>query len=245
MNMIDWLRSRNWSNIVLWSIYLALLGVLLPHTAWAFAQFEPVQWTWLGWIAAIAFEGAIAAFTWKLKQNIERTPRHKSHWLRFRRRYLNIYSLGLLVAIGVSSLANWAHSVEFGQTFAVFGTYSIHPLAYTIAFGAILPACSLLFARILADIQDNEAEVNTDLLEARQTIRELRTELTTTRQQLTRTEDAARFMLELQAEDKARRILAAAHQWPQLSQAILAQIVNVSPGYVSQVLKSSDEEAES
>jgi len=240
MHVIDWLRSRNWSNVVLWSIYLALLGVLLPHTAWAFAQFEPARWAWLGWIAAIAFEGAIAAFTWKLKQNIERTPRHKDHWLRFKRRYLNIYSLGLLVAIGVSSLANWAHSVEFGQTFAVFGAYSIHPLAYTIAFGAILPACSLLFARILADIQDHEAEVNADVLEAKQIIRELKSELTATKQQLTRAEDAARFMLELQAEDKARRILAAAQEWPQLSQAVLAQIVDVSPGYVSQVLRAAN-----
>ena len=240
--MRDYIHRTNWANVVLWAIYLALLGVLLPHTAWAFAQFEPMRWAWLGWVAAVAFEGAIAAFTWKLKQNIERTPKHKNHWLRFRRRYLNIYSLGLLVAIGVSSLANWAHSVEFGQTFVVFSRYSIHPLAYTIAFGAILPMCSLLFARILADIQDHEAEVNTEIAEANQTIRALKAELAAANAQLTKAEQAARFVLELQAEDKARRILAAAQEWPQLSQAVLAQIVDVSPGYVSQVLRSQEVE---
>jgi len=80
-------------------------------------------------------------------------------------------------------------------------------------------------------------EVNSDLVEARRHLRELRSELTATKQQLTQAEGAARFMLELQAEDKARRILAAAEEWPQLSRVALAQIVDASPGYVSQVLK--------
>ena len=104
--------------------------------------------------------------------------------------------------------------------------------------------CSLLFARILADIQDHEAEVNTELAEANQTIRALKAELAAANAQLTKAEQAARFVLELQAEDKARRILAAAHEWPQLSQAVLAQIVDVSPGYVSQVLRSQEVERE-
>lgn len=34
-------HQRNWSNALLWAIYLSLLAVLLPHTAWAFARFEP------------------------------------------------------------------------------------------------------------------------------------------------------------------------------------------------------------
>ena len=33
-------RQRNWSNVLLWAIYLALLVVLLPHTAWAFGRFK-------------------------------------------------------------------------------------------------------------------------------------------------------------------------------------------------------------
>ena len=236
--MSNWLRSRDWSTILLWAIYLALLGVLLPHTAWAFGQFEPDGTAGLGWIAALAFEGAIAAFTWRLKELIEATPNHKDAWKRFRKRYLNIYSLGLLVAIGVSSLANWAHSVEYGQAFTVFEKYNIPPLLYTLAFGAILPACSLLFARILADVKDNEAEVNAEAVELKRANAELRRELKATNERLLRAEDAARLLLELTAEDKARRILAASNQWPNLSQIALAQIAGASPSYVSQVLNS-------
>jgi hypothetical protein len=33
-------RRQSWTNILLWAIYLALLAVLLPHTAWAFGRFE-------------------------------------------------------------------------------------------------------------------------------------------------------------------------------------------------------------
>ena len=40
-------RQQNGPNILLWSIYLALLAVLLPHTAWAFARFEPPAVGWL------------------------------------------------------------------------------------------------------------------------------------------------------------------------------------------------------
>ena len=234
---MTWLKSRDWSTVLLWAIYLALLGVLLPHTAWAFGQFEPDGTAGLGWIAALAFEGAIAAFTWRLKELIENTPNHKDAWKRFRKRYLNIYALGLLVAIGVSSLANWAHSVEYGQAFTVFETYRIPPLLYTVAFGAILPACSLLFARILADVQDNEQEVNAEIVELKRVNIELRRELKAAETRLVRAEDAARLLLELTAEDKAQRILAASNQWPNLSQVALAQIAGASPSYVSQVLK--------
>ena len=140
--------------------------------------------------------------------------------------------------IGVSSLANWAHSVEYGQAFTVFEKYHIPPLLYTLAFGAILPACSLLFARILADVQDNEAEVNAEAVELKRANAELRRELKATNERLLRAEDAARLLLELTAEDKARRILAASNQWPNLSQIALAQIAGASPSYVSQVLNS-------
>jgi hypothetical protein len=75
-------RQNSWSSIVLWVIYLALLAVLLPHTAWAFARFEPANPGWLGvpwgqvtaWAAAFAFEAAIAALTHRLAQRIEATP---------------------------------------------------------------------------------------------------------------------------------------------------------------------------
>ncbi len=41
-------RLWNWSDILLWAIYLALLAVLLPHTAWAFGRFESSAVSQLG-----------------------------------------------------------------------------------------------------------------------------------------------------------------------------------------------------
>lgn len=242
MNKLSaWFSAHNWSTVLLWTVYLALLGVLLPHTAWAFSQFEPIKMAWLGLVAAIAFEGAIAAFTWRLKQRIEQTPGFRSgkvFWRKLRFRYLNIYSLALLFAIAVSSLANWAHSVEYEQAFTVFAKYQIPPLLYTIAFGAILPVCSLLFAHTLADVQDSEQEVDADLIEAKAEVKRLRHELTTAKQELQQAEGAARLLFELTAEDKARRIVAAHQQWPDLPQVVLAQISGASPSYVSQVLNA-------
>lgn len=241
----EWIRSRNWSTVVLWAVYLALLGVLLPHTAWAFGQFEPLGAAGLGWIAAIAFEGAIAAFTWRLKERIERTPRYTAgnvRWRKFSHRYLNIYSVGLLVAIGVSSLANWAHSVEFGGNFTIFTKYSVPPLLYTLAFGAILPMCSLLFARILAEVQESEVEPNAELAEVKRANADLHRQLAESERRLVRAEDAAKLLMDLTAEDKARRILAASQQWPGLSQALIAQLTGASPSYVSQVLSGDSEE---
>lgn len=239
------IQHRNWSTALLWAVYLALLGVLLPHTAWAFGRFEPVGSAGLGWVAALAFEGAIAAFTWRLKERIEGTPRYTAGNVamrKFRYRYVNIYSAGLLVAIGVSSLANWAHSVEFGGSLVIFTKYAIPPLLYTLSFGAILPMCSLLFARILADVAESEAAPDGALMELKQANSALRRQLAESERQLVRAEDAARLLLDLTAEDKARRILAAHQQWPDLSQSILAQLVGASPSYVSQVLAGTSEE---
>lgn len=72
---------------ILWLVYLALLAVLLPHTAWAFSNFEPQRAGVLGihwgsvtaWAAAFAFEAAIATLTHKLARHIEKTPRY-SDW---------------------------------------------------------------------------------------------------------------------------------------------------------------------
>jgi hypothetical protein len=232
-------RERDWSRALLWIIYLALLGVLLPHTAWAFGQFEPEGWAWLGWVAAVAFEGAIAAFTWRLKQAIEATPRHRDRWLRWRRRYANVYSGGLVVAIGVSSAANWAHAEEFGRSMAVFARYSVPALVYSVAFGAILPLCSLLFARILAEVRDTEDEPNEAFGQIRRELAEVRRALRESEARRTEAERAARFMLELAAEDKARRILAVRERWPELPQAAIATIAGASPSYVSDVLRQN------
>jgi hypothetical protein len=177
-------RQTSWSSIILWVFYLALLAVLLPHTAWAFARFEPPSSGWLGiswgqvtaWAAAFAFEAAIAALTHRLAQRIEITPNYTGGRVLLRRlsyQYLNAYAGGLLVALGVSALANFAHAVEYGQDFAIFSSYQVPPLLYSVTFGGILPLVSLLFARILGDTTDAEDQPDPKLIRAKQVIGEL------------------------------------------------------------------------
>jgi hypothetical protein len=116
-------------NRILWAVYLSLLGVLLPHTAWAFQNFEPETEAGgnsvVAWTAAFAFEASIAVLMHKLSGHIDRTPRRLLAWAKFQYRYLNAYSLGLLAAIAVSSLANLAHAVEFGRSMAIFTLWKI------------------------------------------------------------------------------------------------------------------------
>ena len=255
-------RLSNWSNTLLWVIYLALLAVLLPHTAWAFSRFEPQTAGWLGvpwgivtaWAAAFAFEAAIAALTHKLARRIEATPRYTAGRVPLRRlsyQYLNAYAAGLFVALAVSALANFAHAVEYSRDFAIFGRYSVPPLLYSLTFGAILPLVSLLFARILGDTTATEATANPELTRAKQTIKELQADLDAAEERLTDAESRAlaaeqRFaaagdlFARLFAEEKRQRILAAAERWPELPAASIAIIASASPGYVSEVLKSGD-----
>jgi hypothetical protein len=176
------MRVSNWSSDLLWIIYLALLTLLLPHTAWAFNCFEPQADGWLGiswglvtaWAGAFAFEAAIAALTHQLAKRIETTLRYTAGHVALRRfsyQYLNGYAAGLFVAPGVSGLANFAHAVEYGRAFAIFGRYSITWLLYSVTFGGILPLVSLLFARVLGDTSDAEAASNPELTRAKHTIK--------------------------------------------------------------------------
>jgi len=259
-------RHRNWSNTLLWVIYLALLLVLLPHTAWAFGRFESpaagwlsIQWgTVTAWAAAFAFEAAIAALAHKLATHIESTPRYTTGrvWLRrISYQYLNAFSAGLVVAVGVSVLANFGHAVEYGQEFAtpaqgrycVFGRYNVPPLLYLLASGGILPLVSLMFARILANTAETEAQANPELTKAKQTIKELHSELQMAEGYLANAEYwasaaeqrfgvAGNLVARLFAEEVRQRILAAAEHWPELPASSIAIITSASPGYVSEVL---------
>lgn len=237
-----------WTKRLLWLIYLSLLAVLLPHTAWAFGMFEPSGWVALGWIGALAFEGAVGALTWRLTQVIEATTNYRSFGKRWRARYLNTYSAGLLVSIGVSSAANWAHAVQFGRAFAVFGDYAVPPLLYSLAFGGILPVCSLLFAHILADTQASVEEANPELEAAKAESRELRREVRQAEAGRTAAEERAadaerRFAAAgdlfalLFAEEKRQRIVAARQTWSRLPASAIAIMTDTSPSYVSEVLK--------
>jgi len=233
----------NWTERALWGIYIALLIVLLSYTAWAFGQFEPEKFRWLGWVAALAFEGAIAALTWRLKDRIETTPRYSAGWVwgrRFAYQYVNVFGLGLLLAVAVSSLANWSHAVQFGGGFSVYG---IPPLVYSLVFGAILPICSLLFANILADTTTAEHQEDEKVRELSGTIRELRGEVRQAEQRAQlaeqRFEAIGDLAILLTSEDKRERILAVHNQWAKLPKRSVALIADASPGYVSDVLSEN------
>lgn len=242
-------------NRILWLVYLALLVVLLPHTAWAFQIFEPAQddggISLVAWTAAFAFEAAIAALTHKLAKQIESTPKRASRWSKFNHRYLNAYSAGLVASVGVSSLANLAHAVEFGSVFdlelEIFATWGIPFGLYALAFGAILPMISLVFARVLSNVVESEAEDDPAMIAARDEIAKLRQRLREAererdQERTSREQAEARFaalgdiFVGLMSEEKKERILAARTWRPQLPNAAIAIIADASPAYVSEVL---------
>lgn len=233
--------------------------MLLPHTAWAFARFEPTEPGWLeipwgaltAWAAAFAFEAAIAALTHRLAERIAHIPDFSGNHQSLQRlsyQYLNAYGAGLLVAVGVSGLANFGHAVEFGQPFALFGAHNIPPLVFSLAFGGILPLVSLLFARILADTNISETQGNPKLVQAHVTIAELQQRLQLTETRMVAAESTAKtaeqrfaaagdLMSRLFAVEKRQRILAITEQWPKLPATAVAVIAEASPSYVSEVLK--------
>lgn len=183
---LNQLARVNVTSVILWTVYLSLLTVLLPHTAWAFDRFEPdnglrvMGTSATAWLAAIAFEATIAVLTHRLATHIESTPRYTSgnvKWRQFQYRYLNAYAMGLLITVGVSALANLAHAVQFGGGLAIAPNDSFIYAIYLAAFGAILPFASLLFARVLSravdELQTDSPELQDMKTRLRQAGREL------------------------------------------------------------------------
>lgn len=209
---MKWLTTK-----ILWAVYICLLAALLPHTAWAFRQFEPGEsasligsFTWadlVSYVVAFAFEAAIAALTHKLAKHIEEKSKKigkKSRWEKFEAFYLNPFALGLGVATVVSALANYAHAVEFGRSLAVFGGSSIWQTAYSVAFGGALPFVSLIFARVLSNVVDIEDAPNPELEAAKVSNAELRKQLRESEQRARVSEDRARSTEEKFNESEGR-----------------------------------------
>lgn len=239
-------------NRILWTVYLCLLGVLLPHTAWTFQIFEPQNGdgsiSLVAWTAAFAFEASIAAFTHKLSLHIEHTPKRLSSWSKFQYRYLNAFSIGLAASILVSSMANLAHAVEFGRPMAIFTAWNVSFGIYAFAFGAVLPLVSLVFARVLSNVIESEGEDDPALMEAKTAAADLRRQL---RESEARVKNAeARFastgalLVKLGSDDKRERILAAHQLWDKLPGSAIAIISEASPSYVSEVLTANSTEKE-
>lgn len=243
------------ANTLLWIVYIALLAVLLPHTAWAFGKFEPQEGLGplVAWAAAFSFEAAIAVLTHKLAKHIESTPKRLRGVAQFAYRYINAYALGLIVALGVSVLANLAHAVQFGSEISIFAEWGIPTWVYALAFGAVLPLTSLLFARVLSNVVDSEDvtdpevdRLNTEIKELRGQLR--RAEASAHASEVARAEAETRFaaagdlMSRLFDGAKRERILAARSTWPQLPATAIAIISDSSPSYVSEVLSQVEVE---
>ena len=253
-------QETNWINGLLWLIYGLLLAVLLPHTAWMFSQAEPtgvgmagIEWGGVtAWLAAIVFELVIAAMTHKLSTHISNTPRYNNQWRRVSSRYFNAYGGGLLLAWCVSTYANLAHAVEFGREIKIFAEWGWPVWSYSVAFGAILPTASLLFAWVLSSVIEQDAtegEANPELERAKVDLRRLQEELRRVNQEQTATEQRAneaeiRFgaagdiFAALFADQKKERVLFARRKWPELPGASIAILTETSPAYVSEVLNN-------
>ena len=232
-------------NAILWAIYIALLAVLLPHTAWAFQQFEPASDLWTAYAAAFAFEAAIAALTHKLSKHIEQGPKKGKWWPKFSYRYLNAYSVGLVTSLGISALANLAHAVQFGGAMLIFTEWGIPFGVYAFAFGAVLPMISLTFARVLSNVVETDASEDPTLVELRQANADLKKQLRESEQSRiraqTQLEAFGDVFVKLASNDKRERILAVVRRWPGLSGASIALLTESSPPYVSEVLKEVGE----
>jgi hypothetical protein len=232
------------TTLVLWFVYICLLGVLLPHTAWAFGRMEPSGVWFTPWVAAIAFEAAIAVLTHKLAKHIEQTPKGKHGVKRFAYRYLNPFSFGLGIATAVSALANLAHAVEFGQALRIFTEWGISSEVYSLAFGGVLPVVSLIFARVLSNVVDDEDAPNPELETAKATIKELNKQIRELDQRAKLAEQRFGAMGDLFrrifSEDKRERILAVREWKPKLPGSAIALITEASPAYVSEVLNKSE-----
>jgi len=262
-------NSKSPTTVILWIVYVFLLAVLMPHTAWAFRAFEPSSgWVITGdftsadlvsYIAAIAFEASIAVLTHKLAKHIEDTQkeaRRKNGLEKVYLRYGNAFFGGLLIATAVSSLANLAHAVQFGSQLAIFTAWGIPEAVYVVAFGGVLPVASLLFARVLSNVNESEGVDDPAVTEAKAANIELRKQLREAegraksaealqaRAESERQQAEARFaaagdlMAALMADDKRERILAVRRQWPQLTGSAISVMVGASPSYVSEVINA-------
>lgn len=244
-------------KILFYIIYLALLGVLLPHTAWAFSRFqEAVGWgghknAILAWALAIVFEGTIFAITYHLKGLIEKSSRMKQKtdelriafaWRKFSSAWVNEFGFLLLFTSGVSALANFSYAVEFGQSFLAFDRYGMPRIIYELAFGGTLPVVSVVFARILADTAEAEQERADGELEAKKG--ERAANKTSARLRIERDKlRIAQTHYEALSDSLAKdRIRAARILWPDESQAKIAGRAGASPSTVSEVLNRNGKE---
>lgn len=274
-------KKKPITNIILWIIYGLFLASLLPHTAWAFANWETAEgWIFFGmklpqftnWVLAISFELTIAVLTHQLSKRIENTPKYTKNkkqedgtfkkvpdnWEKNKYRYGNWFFFLLVMATGVSVMANLAHAVEFGGELKIFTEWGLSPKMFAIGFGGILPIMSLGFANVLSDVTETEAEESPELIRARADLIEVKTKLRESELRLKASEESRKTAEEekraaearmdtmgdlvkyLFADDKRQRIIFVKKKWPDLKNSAIALITETSEAHVSETLKHGE-----
>jgi hypothetical protein len=233
---------------LMWLVYVIFLGVLAPHTAWTFSQFQETKdGNPMAWMLAISVELVIAVFTHKLSEHLTATRKAKGTAAVLR--WLNGYSVGLTMVLLISSIANLAYAVEFAGSLAVFVEWGINRMVYEFAFGAMLPFVSLVFALVLSQMAEGETDEDPALAEAKKQIAELR-QVNRESERQRKEAEAARKVAEERfgmvtdiasmflLEDKTQRIRAIYGKWNNLPNSAIAIMADAAPSTVSEVIKS-------
>lgn len=253
----------------LWLVYGSILVVIAPHTKWMFAQLEPSDNDWVAWVAAAGFEATIFVVTHLLVAHIERRKAGtfnfekqrlapwQQGWPMFRYRWLNVYTLLLLIACLISAGANLSHAVEYAQPLKIVTDWGVPAGVLTVAFGGILPLVNLLFAAVVADLDDAEDQPDPAVEKAKAETREAKAETKEARaaQKVAEQRAATAEQLLLESEQRYRaigdvvrflfgtneplheRIRYTRKTFPQLSQNGISQILGCSVSTVNEALK--------
>ena len=242
-----------------------------------------VQATLLAWTLSGVFELTIAIVTHELNQHWLKMPRwrlpaladsatpeqrqgyarkaREIAWKKFSYRWLNIYALALMLAMGISAVANYTHVVQFTNLgLKVFAQADWAVRVYQAIFGLCLPGISFVFATVLSTMQESEqdddpllAEAKAKLKEANETIRQtkkaaseaeaqanatirqIEQALAESEQRYKAVGDVVRYLFggELELRERIRGLRTS---FPKLSGNGIAQIVGCSTSTVSEAL---------
>jgi hypothetical protein len=253
----------------LWAVYIGVLVVVTPHTQWMFAQLEPPELPGLSWVIAIVVEAAIFGLTHMLTKhiaarrlntfNFERKrmeegliTKYLTWWPVFRYRWLNVYSLGLALFVLISGVANLTHAFEYGRPPRTVGEWGIPFAAYTLMFGAALPVMNLLFAAVLAQVDDAEQQADPELEKAKADRKEAERRLKESERALAETERLLKeseqryhavgdVVVYLFGTERAlaERVRYVRKTFPQLSQHGIGQILGCSVSTVNEALRET------
>jgi hypothetical protein len=162
-----------------------------------------------------------------------------------------------LITCGISAGANLTHAVEFAQPLKIVSDWGVPAGALTMAFGGILPLVNLLFAAVIADVDDNEQQADPALIKAREELRETKAALKEANsavekanavtaqanaraleaeQQMRGVANLMRYLFdrEMQLRDRIRGLAEAR---PDLSQNRIAKLIDCSTSTVNEALK--------